>query len=119
MIREIAGMIIVIWGYLDGYKYHLEARKIREVKTARGHSRKFINIALGNDLTRFFYFIFIDKNVYVLLTTIIALVFMIEMWLEIYKYYPYRYKHLKNFKRPNVVVYFINSLLPNSIRKKL
>lgn len=119
LIKSIAGVILCAWGYLDGVKYHLEAVKIREARSSKGHSRKFINLALGNDFYRLFYFFFVDRNYYVLMTSIIALFFMLEMFWQLYIYYPYKYRNLKNFKRPTLFLYIINSLIPNSIRKKL
>jgi len=118
-IRNLAGLVLILWGYFDGIKYHFQAQAIRKTKLARGHSRKFINIALGNDKYRLFYFFFIDRNFYVLLTSIIALVFMIELWITQYKYYPYRMRGCSNFKRPNIFIYLFNSLISNKIRKRL
>ena len=119
MIKAIAGAIFVIWGYLDAIKYHLQASKIRKVKSAKEHSRMFLNMAIGNDLYRFIYFWFIDRNIYVLITALLAIIFMLEYWFMIYLYYPYRRRNQKNFKKPSVFIYFINSLLPNRTRKHL
>jgi len=118
-IKFISGFILVLWGYFDGIKYYFQAQAIKKVKLAKGHSRKFINLALGNDKYRLFYFFFIDRNLYVLLTSIIALVFMLRLWYIQYLYYPYRMRGCFNFKRPNLILYTINSLLPNRIRRKL
>jgi hypothetical protein len=119
VLKELAGLFLIIWGYFDGVKYHFEACKIREAKSSRGHSRKFINMAIGNDFYRLFYFFFIDRNYYVLITSVIALVFMIEMFWELYKYYPYRMRGCQNFIRPNLGLYITNSLIPNKLRKRL
>jgi hypothetical protein len=119
IIRNIAGVLLVIWGYGDAIKYHFQAQAIRKEKLARGHSRKFINLAIGNDKYRLFYFFFIDRNFYLLLATIIALIFMLELWFIQYKYYPYKKRGLLNFKRPNFFIYLWNSILPNNIRKRL
>jgi hypothetical protein len=119
MIKAIAGAILVVWGYLDAIKYHIEAVKIRKTKTTVGRSRWFINLALGNDIYRIYYFIFIDNNIYVLITALLATMFMLEMFWEIYKNYPYKMRGCPNFKRPNIWVYFLNSLQSNKIRKRL
>ena len=122
LIKALTGWGFVVWGYLDGVKYHFEAQKIREVQTSKGHSRKFINLALGNDGYRMFYFFFIDRNWYVLLTTVIALICMFEMYWAIYIYYPYKhYPQQKtiSIKRPSLWAYFINSCIPNKRRPKL
>lgn len=119
IVKNIAGAILIFWGYFDGVKYHLQAKAVRKAKSARGNSRMFTNLAIGNDVYRLFYFFFIDRNFYVLLTSIIALIFMLELWYVQYKFYPYKYRGLSSFKRPNIILYIINSWLPNSIRKHL
>ena len=119
IIKNLAGLILILWGYFDGVKYHFQSQSIKKIKLARGHSRKFINLALGNDKYRLFYFFFIDRNLYVLITSIIALIFMIELWYTQYLYYPYRMRGCSNFKRPNILYYLLNSILPNRIRKRL
>jgi hypothetical protein len=119
MIKEIAGYIFVIWGILDAYKYELQALKILKVKSAKEHSRMFLNMAIGNDIYRFVYFFFVNKDWYVLATALLAIVFMLHYWFMIYLHYPYRRRNYYNFKRPNAFIYFINSLLPNRVRKHL
>lgn len=118
-IRNLAGIGLCIWGYIDGVKYWFEARKIIEHRSSKGHSRKFINMAMGNDIYRLFYFFFIDRNFYVLFTSALALFFMLYMFWQLYKYYPYRMRGCSNFKRPNLWIYFINSILSNKLRKRL
>ncbi len=122
MIKDIAGVILIIFGYLDAIKYHFQSQKIKQAKTAIGNSRKFINLAIINDFYRFFYFIFIDNNYYVLITAILALIFMLELYWNIYIFYPYKqYPKSKTtvLKRPNIILYIYNSLLPNKIRRHL
>lgn len=120
MIKDVAGLLLIAWGYLDGIKYWIEGNKIRRIHSSKGHSRNFINLALGNDVYRLFYFIFIDRNIYVLITTIIALVCMVYMFYQIYTYYPYRtYPRKKIIARPSIIRYIWNSLLPNRIRRHL
>ena len=120
VIKNAAGIILVIWGYLDGYKYHLNASKIRQVKSSNGHSRKFINLALGNDFYKILYFLLIDPNYYMILVSALASVFMLELWWETYRYYPYhRYPKKCIVKRPNIFLYIWNSLIPNRHRRHL
>jgi hypothetical protein len=119
-IRNIAGIVLTLLGFLDGYKYRLESLKIRECRTSEGHSRKFINIALSNDLFKLFYFVFIDQNIYVLVSTIFALICMVDMFWAIYLYYSYcTYPKRVTIKRPNLYIYIINSLIFNKYRTKL
>jgi hypothetical protein len=119
MFKEFAGYLFILWGILDAIKYHLQASRIRKVKTAKEHSRMFLNMAIGNDLYRFIYFLFINRDYYVLFTALLAIIFMLEYWWEIYSHYPYRCRKLNNFKKPNITLYVINSILPNRIRRRL
>lgn len=121
-IRNIAGGILALWGLCDGVKYSIAARKIRDYKTSVGHSRKFIELAIGNDLYRVFYFIFIDQNVYLFIASILALLFMLDMLWAMYIYYPYQTyprRIVKRAKRPNIFVYLHNAWLSNKVRKAL
>lgn len=123
-LLQIVGIYLTISGLFDAYKYHWQANAIKKIKTARGQSRKFINAAIHNDLVKIVYLslsAYILKRIdwYLLSSSIIALIFMLECWWTIYLYYPYRYRGLSHFKRPNIFIYIINSLLSNKIRKRL
>ena len=109
---------LIFTGFLDAYKYHVGARKIRAVRTARGHSRNFLNWAIRNDIVRIIYLL-IHFDLYLLISSVLALLFMCEMWYEIYLHYSYKTRGLPNFKRPNICLYLLNSTLPNSVRKRL
>ena len=119
IFSNMFGIILTIGGWLDAYKYKIEANKIRKIKSSKSISRKFINIALFNDLIRLIYFITVDKNIYLLISAIFSLFFMLDMFYAIYFHYPYKCRGLIGFKRPNIVRYFINSLVPNKIRQRL
>lgn len=119
MIKTIAGFFFILWGILDAIKYHLQASKIRKVKTAKEHSRMFLNMAIGNDIYRFIYFWYVNRDLYVLFTAFLAIIFMFEYWWMIYLYYPYKKRNKNRFKKPNIFIYVVNSLLPNSLRKHL
>lgn len=118
-LHNLLGVILTVTGIFDAIKYHWQTISIRKVGLARGHSRKFINAAILNDLVRLFYFIFVKPDVYLLIATIIALGCMTELYWTIYCFYPYRMRGCFNFKRPNIFTYFINSWLLNKIRKRL
>jgi hypothetical protein len=77
-----------------------------------------MNFALGNDLIKLIYGVVI-WDFYIILTSVLALVTMIYMWWQIYKFYPYKKRGLIHFRKPNIFIYVINSLLPNSLRRKL
>lgn len=113
------GVLLIITGLFDSLKYSWQAKKIRSLQSAKGHSRKFINAALVNDLVRFLYFVCVNRDVYLMLVTVMALYCMLDMFWAIYIYYPYKMRGMHNFKRPNIVLYTINSFLPNQIRRRL
>jgi len=119
MFNTIAGYVFIAWGIIDAIKYHLQAARIRKVKSGKEHSRMFLNMAIGNDLYRLLYFWFVNKDFYVLATALLAIVFMLEYWWELYLYYPYRNRTKCNFKRPDIFTYIVNSLLPNHLRRHL
>lgn len=116
---DIVGVLLTLTGVFDAYKYHWESCSIRRAKTAKGHSRKFINAAVVNDIVRIGYLLCFKQDVFLIASSLIAIVCMLEMWWVIYWYYPYRGYRKRRFKRPNLVTYTINSILPNSIRKRL
>ena len=116
--KNIVGLLLIITGIFDAWKYTWEAKKIKQVGTAKGHSRKFINMAVTNDLVRIIYSIII-KDFYLMFINSIAFGCMVNLWITIYKFYPYRMRGYPNFKKPNLIIYTINSLLPNSLRKRL
>jgi len=117
-LKEIFGGLLIISSIFDALKYTIQANKIRKEGTARAMSRRFINWALFNDVIKLGYGIIIF-DAYIVASTILALVCMSQLFWTIYVFYPYRKRTQFGFKRPNIMLYFWNSLLPNSIRKKL
>lgn len=115
---NIFGGLLIATSILDALKYEIEARKILEVKSAKNRSRKFINWALLNDFIKLGYGIII-WDFYIVFTSILSLITMCHMFYAQYLYYPYKYRNLLNWKRPNLLIYIINSWLPNSLRRKL
>jgi|SRR3989304_8367537 len=117
-IQQIFGALLIFTSIFDAVKYSVQARKITYVKSAKGMSRRFINWAMMNDIVKLIYGLLI-LDIYIILSSILALVCMTHLWVVIYLYYPYRHRGLSNFKRPNVMLYLINSILPNRIRRRL
>lgn len=113
------GWGIIIARFYDGYKYRISSRKIRKLKSAKGHSRDFGNMALGVDIFVLGYFIWKNFDPYMILSCILCILFVIEYWLTLYWYYPYRMRGCINFKKPNLLVYFLNSLQFDKYRKRL
>lgn len=117
-IREFIGSCLILTSIFDAWKYVWQARAIKRAKTARGHSRKFINAAIFNDLIKLLYGIIL-LDFFIIFSSLLALITMIYNFYIIYIFYPYRKRGLIHFKRPNIILYIINSILPNSIRRKL
>jgi len=49
---NIVGIILIITGIFDSFKYKWSADKIKQLQSAKGQSRKFINCAILNDIIR-------------------------------------------------------------------
>lgn len=117
-IKQFFGVLLVITGIFDAVKYSLQAVKIQKQKSARTMSRKFVLMAIGNDLVKIIYSILIF-DVYIFLSSVLALACMFHLWWNIYVYYPYKYRNLLNYKRPNIMVFTINAMIPNNLRPHL
>jgi hypothetical protein len=118
LIKDIIGGLLVLTSIGDALKYSIQAAKIKKAKTAKSMSRKFINLALLNDFVRLSYGIII-YDLFIISSAILALICMFHLFWEIYWFYPYKMRGCFNFKRPNIMLYFINSVLPNRIRRRL
>jgi hypothetical protein len=123
-LLEIVGFYLIWTGFWDAWKYHWQSNSIKKIGIAKGHSRKFINVALHNDHMRTIYLILVylvygRLDWFLLSSSLVAIFTMTELWFVIYLYYPYRMRGCPNFKRPNILLYVINSLQPNRIRKRL
>jgi hypothetical protein len=124
IIVQALGYYMLITGFYDAYKYHWQSQAIKKVKLARGHSRKFILAALHNDHIKILYLFFSGLlysrfDWFLLSTGIIAVFYMTELFFTIYTLYPYRMRGCQHFKRPNIFLYLLNSILPNRLRKHL
>jgi hypothetical protein len=118
MLQSIIGIILIITGIFDASKYAVQARKIIKVGSAQAQSRKFINFAIMNNIVRITYSIII-MDFYLLLINSLALISMLYLFMITYLYYPYRKRSKPYFKRPSLMLYTINSIIPNKIRKHL
>jgi hypothetical protein len=118
IIKEVVGGLLIVTSIFDAIKYSIQARKIQKEKSAKSMSRKFINFALLNDLIKLLYG-FIIFDLFIITSSILSLICMIDLFWQIYIFYPYKYRGLAHFKRPNIILYIINSILPNRIRRRL
>ena len=118
MIKQFIGYFLIFGGIIDSWKYIWQAKKIIKNKSARGHSRKFLNAAILQDLIKLCYGIVI-KDIFIILSSIAALMTMCYNYYIVYKFYPYRMRGCFNFKKPKLLLYIWNSVTPNRIRKRL
>lgn len=118
MLKEIFGTLLIITSLFDAWKYVWNAQAILKAGTSKGHSRKFIMAALGNDIIKLIYGIVI-LDLFIIISSVFALGTMSYMLYIQYLTYPYLRRGLKNFHKPNIFLYIWNALTPNSIRKKL
>lgn len=110
---------LLLCRFFDGYKYHKLSQRIRKIKSAKGHSRDAGNIALGVDIFMLGYFIFKNFDLYMIISTIIIIGFVLEYWFTVYWFYPYRMRGCPNFKRPDLWAYLLNSIQSDKYRKRL
>jgi len=118
LFKNLLGNLLIITSIFDAIKYTIQALKISKAKSAKNMSRRFINFAMMNDSVKLVYGVVIF-DWYIIISSILAMICMLHLWWEISLYYPYKMRGCNNFSRPNILLYFINSLLPNRIRKRL
>jgi len=117
-LKDIFGGLLILTSIGDALKYTIQANKIRKTQTAKSMSRRFINLALLNDFVKLGYG-FVIKDLFIITSSMLALVCMTDLFWQIYWWYPYRKRGLINFRRPSIFIYLINSLTPNNRRKRL
>ena len=118
LLKDIVGSILVVTSIFDAIKYTLQANKIRYTKNAKSQSRKFINFAIVNDAVKFYYGTII-MDWFIIVSAILAIICMLDLWITTYRFYPYKMRGCLNFKRPSIFIYLINSIIPNRLRKRL
>jgi hypothetical protein len=118
LLKDIVGSVLVVTSIFDAIKYTLQANKIRHTKNAKSQSRKFINFAIVNDIVKFYYGVII-LDWFIIVSAILAIICMLDLWITTYRFYPYKMRGCLNFKRPSVFIYLVNSILPNRLRKRL
>lgn len=118
-IKDIVGVLLVITGIFDAFKYTIQANKIKREHTSVSQSRMSLNLAVINDLVKILYAI-LALDIYIFITSLLALVCMLHCWYIVYLYYNYKtYPKKITVQRPSVWVYLTNSFVPNNKRKHL
>lgn len=118
VIKTVFGVLLIITGIFDAGKYSLQAWKIEKAQSAKVQSRKFVMMAIGNDLIKTMYSILI-MDAYIFISSVLAMICMLHLWLVVYKHYPYKHRGLHNFKKPNIIIFTLNACMPNRIRERL
>ena len=119
ILTEILRWSLLIISLADSYKYKMISNKIAKLKSSREHSRTFLNISIIYRILLFIYSFFVLKDWVITWSCVIALYTLGEAFIAMYNHYPYKTRGFKNFKRPSLWKYTVNSLLPNHIRKRL
>ena len=110
---------ILIWGMLDSWKYHLNAKSIVKYKSTYGASRKSTNIAIVYRVSLFLYAYYALNDWAIYVSCIIGLYTLVELFYIHYLHYPYKNKKRKNFKRPSIWKYLLHSLTLNKWARRL
>jgi hypothetical protein len=118
LTKEIFGILLILTGCFDALKYSLQAFKIQKVQSARAQSRKFVLMAIGNDLIKTVYSVLI-LDIFIFVSSILALFCMLHLWYVVYLFYPYKYRGLSHFKRPSLWKFTLNAMMPNRLRERL
>lgn len=118
VLKETFGILLIITGIFDAGKYSIQAWKIQKVQSARAQSRKFVLMAIGNDLIKTVYSILI-MDVFIFVSSVLALFCMLHLWYVVYLFYPYKHRGLHHFKRPSLWKFTLNAMMPNRLRERL
>lgn len=119
ILINILRVMVLVTGCLDAYKYRFLTMKISRLKSSREISRKFLNASIISRLILLIYVSLVLNDTTLTFVSVIALYTMCEAFYHVYLYYPYRNRGLKNFRRPSVWAYLVNSLRSNKTRKRL
>lgn len=116
---DILRYSLLAMGIWDAYKYKIMSNKMAKFKSSKEHSRTFLNGSIIYRILLWLYASIVLNDWVIKWTCAIALLTLGEAWYTMYIHYPYKGRGLNNFKRPSMLKYAINSLLPNHIRKRL
>jgi len=117
--KSLFGIFLILTSIGDGFKYTIQAIKIRQNKSSKNISRKFLNLAILNDIVKLIYGAITPTDFYIITSSLFALICMCHMYYEQWVFYPYKKRGLINFKHPNIFIYIVNSILPNRLRRHL
>ena len=111
-------MVIIYLGIIDAWKYLRLRQKIVRNKSSRNVSRLFGLSAFLCDIGFVAYTILILDPVLMVVRGL-ALYTTMDLYFHCYLFYPFKRRKLKGFKRPSLFTFILNTLEPNSSRKRL
>lgn len=117
-LKTLLGVLVLIAGIFDAYKYRRQTQKLRRNKSSRNISRMFVFIAIICDVVIVLYTVVIKDPILITIRAL-SLYTMCELYYNVWKFYPYKNKKKRKFKRPNLIIFVWNTLLPNNIRRHL
>ena len=116
--KDILKVVIVYLGIVDGWKYLRQKQKIVRMKSSKDISRLFSLSAFICDIGFVTYTILIKEPV-LIFVRVFALYTTLDLYYHCYVYYPYKDRFKRNFKRPSLVKFVVNTLMPNNSRSHL
>lgn len=116
--KDVLSVLIIYLGIVDGWKYLRQKQKIVRMKSSKDVSRLFSLSAFLCDIGFVAYTILIREPV-LIFVRVFALYTTLDLYYHVYLYYPYKERFKRNFRRPNLRTFIINTLQPNNIREHL
>jgi len=117
-IKVLKG-IVLLTGFMDSYKYKLQAQKVCRLKSSGQISRLALLYAILHRVPLFIYVSLVLKDTILIAISFIALYTITEALYYTYRYYPYRNRGLKNFKRPSFYKFIKDTIEPHKYGKRL
>lgn len=117
-LKTLFGVLVLIAGIFDAYKYRRQTQKLKRNKSSRNISRMFVFIAIICDIVIVLYTVIIKDFILIIIRTL-SLYTMCELYYYVWKFYPYKNRKKRKFKKPNLILFLRNTLLPNNIRRHL
>ena len=116
---KVLKVVVLITGFMDSYKYKLQAQKVCRLKSSGQISRLALLYAILHRVPLMLYVSLVLKDTILIIISCIALYTITEALYYTYMYYPYRNRGLKNFKKPSFFKFIKNTIEPYKYGKRL
>lgn len=116
---KVLKAIVLVTGFMDSYKYKLQAQKVCKLKSSGQISRLALLYAIMHRVPLMLYVSLVLKDTILIIISFIALYTITEALYYTYIYYPYRNRGLKNFKRPSFYKFVKHTIEPYKHGKRL